>query len=191
VGGNERLYRDLLVKFAAKNVDADLQIAAALKSEDRPMAERIAHTVKGVAGNLGIKRVQGAAEKLERAIHESDAGVSMILQDFTSLLRPQIEAIQQALKTTAAPTLETASKGSFDIDAVSREVQRLRRLLLASDGDSEETLRTLQGTLAGRVEKAQLDALACDISEFDFTGALLKLDDIVKENGLNREEVRG
>ena len=191
VGGNERLYRDLLVKFAAKNVDADLQIAAALKSEDRPMAERIAHTVKGVAGNLGIKRVQGAAEKLERAIHESDAGVSMILQDFTSLLRPQIEAIQQALKTTAAPTLETASKGSFDIDAVSREVQRLRRLLLASDGDSEETLRTLQGTLAGRVEKAQLDALACDISEFDFTGALLKLDDIVKEHGLNREEVRG
>jgi len=63
----------------------------------------------------------------------------------------------------------------------------LRSLLLASDGNSEETLRTL----AGHVEKAQLDALACDIGEFDFTGALLKLDDIVKEHGLDREEVRG
>src|SRR5271157_1209670 len=41
------------------------------------------------------------------------------------------------------------------------------------------------------LEKAQLDALACDIGEFDFTGALLKLDDIVKEHGLDREEVIG
>jgi hypothetical protein len=36
-----------------------------------------------------------------------------------------------------------------------------------------------------------LDALGADISDFDFTGALLKLDDIVRENGLNREEVKG
>ncbi len=191
VGGNERLYRELLVKFATKNSDADVQISAALESGDRQMAERIAHTVKGVAGNLGIKRVQSAAEKLEKAIHDSDAGASTILRDFTSLLRPQLEAIRQALETSAAPTLKGASKGSFDSAAVSREVQRLRSLLLASDGNSEETLRNLESALAGHVEQARLDALACDIGEFDFTGALLKLDDMVKEHGLDREEVRG
>jgi two-component system sensor histidine kinase/response regulator len=114
VGGNKRLYRDLLMKFAAKNGDADVQISAALESGDRQMAERIAHTVKGVAGNLGIKRVQSAAEKLEKAIHDSDAGASTILRDFTSLLRPQIESIKHALATSAAPALESASKGSFD-----------------------------------------------------------------------------
>lgn len=179
------------MKFATKNSDADVQISAALESGDRQMAERIAHTVKGVAGNLGIKRVQSAAEKLEKAIHDSDAGASTILRDFTSLLRPQLEAIRQALETSAAPTLKGASKGSFDSAAVSREVQRLRSLLLASDGNSEETLRNLESALAGHVEQARLDALACDIGEFDFTGALLKLDDMVKEHGLDREEVRG
>src|SRR5271168_4481057 len=191
VGGNERLFRDLLVKFAAKNADAEVQISAALESGDRQMAERIAHTVKGVAGNLGIRRVQFAAEKLEKAIHDGDVEVSAILRDFTSLLHPQIGAIQQALATSSAPTLESASKGSFDSATVSRELQLLRSLLLASDGASEATHRTLQGALAGHVEKAQLDALACDIDEFDFTGALLKLDDIVKEHGLNLEEVIG
>jgi two-component system, sensor histidine kinase and response regulator len=94
VGGNERLYRQLLVKFAAKNGDAGLQISAALRSGDLKMAERIAHTVKGVAGNLGIKRVQFAAEKLEKAIRDGDGAVSAILQDFTSLLRPQMVAIE-------------------------------------------------------------------------------------------------
>ncbi len=49
-----------------------------------------AHTVKGVAGNLGIKGVQLAAEKLEKAIRENDAAVSSILKEFTSLLHPQI-----------------------------------------------------------------------------------------------------
>jgi HPt (histidine-containing phosphotransfer) domain-containing protein len=155
------------------------------------VAERIAHTVKGVAGNLGITQVQSASGKLEKAIHDSDAGVSSILQDFTSLLHPQIEAIQQALGQSPKPALEAGPKESFDPAAVSREVRRLRGLLLASDGASEETLRTLESVLAGHVEKAQLDALACDIGEFDFTGALLKLDDIIKEQGLDREEVVG
>ena len=191
VGGNERLYTDLLVKFAAKNGHADIQISAALESGDRQMAERIAHTVKGVAGNLAVKRVQLAAERLEQAIHDGDTGVSAKLQDFASVLRPQIKAIQQALETSRAPTPESTSKGTYDVAAVSCEVQRLRSLLLASDGNSEETLWTLQSVLAGYVEKARLDELACAIGEFDFTGALLKLDDIVKEHGLDHEEVRG
>jgi signal transduction histidine kinase/DNA-binding response OmpR family regulator len=191
LGGNVRLYRELLLKFAAKNGDAGLQISAALQGEDRKVAELIAHTVKGVAGNLGIKRVQFAAEKLEKAIRDGDVAVSTILQDFTSLLRPQIEAIERALAGSAMPAPESDSKKSFDRDAASREAQRLRRQLEASDGDSDETLRALQSVLSDRVEKAQLDALCADISEFNFTGALLKLDDIVKEHGLNREEING
>ena len=97
VGGNSRLYRDLLMKFAAKYSDAGLQITDALHIGDRNTAERIAHTVKGVAGNIGIKPVQFAAEKLEKAIRESDSAAPTILQDFTSVLRTQIDAIEQAL----------------------------------------------------------------------------------------------
>ena len=34
VGGNQRLYRELLVKFAAKYADADSQIASALQDRE-------------------------------------------------------------------------------------------------------------------------------------------------------------
>ncbi len=190
VGGNSRLYRDLLMKFAAKNSDAGLQISDALHIGDRSTAERIAHTVKGVAGNIGIKPVQFAAEKLEKAIRESDSGVPTMLQDFTSVLRTQIDAIEQALPMETL-VLEIEPRKSFDSIAASHEITRLRSQLKASDGDSEETFRTLRSVLAGQVEKARLDALGADISDFDFAGALLKLDDIVKEHSLNREEVKG
>jgi len=191
VGGNAELYRGLLVKFAAKNRDADVQVSAALEGGDRERAQRIAHTMKGVAGSLGIKRVQFAAEKLEEAIRGRDTAVSAILQDLTSLLSPQLEAIEGALGTPATPALEIAAKGKFDPAAASAEMGRLRSQLEASDGNSEETFRTLQSLLAGQVEKAQLDALGADISDFDFDGALLKLGSIVIEHGLNREEVKG
>jgi hypothetical protein len=105
-------------------------------------------------------------------------------------LHHQIDAIEQARNTTAPAVPETNSKISFDPAAVSREVMRLRTLLEASDGDSEEGFRTLQVVLAGQVEKARLDALGADIGDFDFTGALLKLDGIAKEHDLNLEDVK-
>ena len=189
VGGNTRLYRDLLMKFAAKHSDAGLQITDALHIGDRNTAERIAHTVKGVAGNIGIKPVQFAAEKLEKAIRESDSAVSTLLHDFTSVLRTQIDAIEQALPLETL-VLEIESRKSFDPIAASHEIRRLRSQLEASDGNSEETFRTLQSVLTGQVEKARLDALGADISDFDFAGALLKLNEIVREHSLDPEEVK-
>ncbi|HEY6375993.1 MAG TPA: response regulator [Edaphobacter sp.] len=190
VGGNSRLYRDLLMKFAAKNSDAGLQISDALHIGDRNTAERIAHTVKGVAGNIGIKPVQFAAEKLEKAIRESDSAAPTMLQDFSSALRTQIDAIEQALPLETL-VLEIEPRKSFDPIAASQEIAQLRSQLKASDGASEETFRTLQSTLTGQVEKARLDALGADISDFDFSGALSKLNDLAKEHNLNREEVKG
>jgi CheY-like chemotaxis protein len=190
VGGNSRLYRELLMKFAAKHSDAGLQISDALHISDRNAAERIAHTVKGVAGNIGIKPVQLASEKLEKAIRESDPAVDTMLQDFTSVLRTQIDAIEQALPLETL-VLEIEPKKSFDPIAASHEITRLRTQLKASDGDSEETFRTLRGILTGQVEKVRLDALGADIADFDFANALSKLDDIVKQHSLNFEEVKG
>ena len=190
VGGNSRLYRDLLMKFAAKHSDASLQISDALHGGDRSTAERIAHTVKGVAGNIGIKPVQFAAERLEKAIRESNSEAPQILQEFASVLRTQLDAIEQALPLDTL-TLEIESKNSFDPVTASHEITRLRAQLEASDGDSEETYRALRRVLAGQVEKAQLDALGAAISDFDFAGARSKLDDIVREHSLITEEVKG
>jgi signal transduction histidine kinase/CheY-like chemotaxis protein len=190
VGGNIRLYRDLLMKFAAKYCDAGLQISDALHIGDRGAAERIAHTIKGVAGNMGIKPLQFVAEKLEKAIRDSDSSVETILHDFTSVLRTQIDTIEQALPLETL-VLEIEPKKSFDPIAASHGITRLRSQLRASDGDSEETFRTLRSVLASQVEKARLDALGADVSNFDFTEALLKLDEIVREHNLNPEEVKG
>ena len=87
--------------------------------------------------------------------------------------------------------LEIEPKRSFDPIAASHEITRLRGQLKASDGDSDETFRALRDILTGQVAKTRLDALGANISDFDFAGALLKLEDIVKQHSLDQEEVKG
>ena len=77
VAGNKRLYRDLLTQFAAKQSDTAAEISASITNGDLKLAERIAHTVKGVAGNIGITEVQSAAQRLEKAIREGPDSVSL------------------------------------------------------------------------------------------------------------------
>ncbi len=191
IAGNQRLYRQLLVKFAATYADADVQIASALQSGDGSAAQRIAHTVKGVAGNIGVKEVRFAAERLEKAIRESHEAVPSLLQDFASILRPQIHSIERALDDSFIPASENVAKKEFDSVAASINVARLRVLLEASDGDAEETFRTLQRGLSGHIEKVRLDALGAAIDDFDFSGALQKLDDITQGLELNQGKAKG
>ena len=113
VAGNRRLYRDLLGQFADKQGDAAAQVSAALKDGDQKLAERIAHTVKGVAGNIGISEVQSAAQKLENAIREGHDSVPTLLDEFAGLLGTQVHAIEEALHASAPAKPEEARVSAF------------------------------------------------------------------------------
>ena len=87
VGGNKKLYRDLLIKFHRDNQDITEQIQKALDEEDHELAQRLAHTVKGVAGNIGAGEVQKAGEIIELNIKK---GTLEKIDD-------QIQALKEAL----------------------------------------------------------------------------------------------
>lgn len=75
VGGNRRLYRDLLLKFRTNYADAVSHIYDLLDKKALDDARRLAHTIKSVAGNLGAERLSAAAGDLEAAIVQSDAEI--------------------------------------------------------------------------------------------------------------------
>ena len=185
VAGNKRLYRSLLDQFIEKQADAAAVISKALESGDHELAERTAHTVKGVAGNIGITKVQFAAAALERALREKDPAVPAQLPEFDSLLRDQVQAIAEGLRKTEPAPSDVNSNAKFDPEAASTAVARLKALLEASDGGAEEEFQNLQHAIAGRAHKASLSSLAAAIRDFEFDAALTKLDELARENRLN------
>jgi CheY-like chemotaxis protein len=177
VAGNRQLYRDLLGEFAVKQGNAAAEISIALERGDLSLAERIAHTVKGVAGNLGITETQREAEKLVMAIRESEM-VSAALAQFASVMDAQVRAIEKALLDSASPESDKMPTSPFNAEAAAVAIARLRILLEAGDGDADELFLSLQDAVEGAVEKIHLEGLSASISDFDFDAALVKLDEI-------------
>ena len=87
----------MLGQFAAKQGDAAAQISTAIERGDLKLAERIAHTVKGVAGNLGITEVQSVAQRLEKALRDGEGTVAAVLDEFAGAMGAQVQAIEKAL----------------------------------------------------------------------------------------------
>jgi signal transduction histidine kinase/DNA-binding response OmpR family regulator/HPt (histidine-containing phosphotransfer) domain-containing protein len=178
VAGNKRLYRSLLEQFAAKQADADLRIAEALNNRDRESAERFAHTVKGVAGNLAIATVRDAAAKLEKAIRENDAAVTTPLAELKSALAPVVDAIRTALGE-ATPVVMPPD--AFSAEVATAALARLMSLIDANDGDAADAVQEVANALAGRVDASRLNALREAVGDFDFDGARAKLSQIAGE----------
>jgi signal transduction histidine kinase/DNA-binding response OmpR family regulator/HPt (histidine-containing phosphotransfer) domain-containing protein len=188
VAGNRRLYRDLLGQFAARQGDAAAQISNAVESGDLKLAERLAHTVKGVAGNLGITEVQSVAQRLEKALRDGEGTVSAVLVEFSNVMSAQVLAIEKALGDSATVRPEDVQASRFDRKAATAAIARLRALLEASDGDAEESFRSLKDAVAGVVGKRYLDGLSASIDDFDFDAALVKLDEIAERCARNGED---
>jgi two-component system, sensor histidine kinase and response regulator len=186
VASNRKLYLSLLAQFAEKQAGASDEIADALQRGDSALAERVAHTVKGVAGNIGITKIQFAAEAVEKAIRLQDPATPALLAEFSSLLRVQVQALTEALAKNkpVSPPSDTSRK--FDPEAATVAFEHLRRFLKASDGEAEDAFLTLQEAIVGRVAPTRLDALCNAIRDFEFEAALMELEELAKESVFNQ-----
>ncbi|HHK60266.1 MAG TPA: Hpt domain-containing protein, partial [Desulfobacterales bacterium] len=86
LAGNRRLYHRLLAEFAREQRDAPDRIRAALAAE-RERARRLAHTLKGVSGNIGAMAVHLQAKKVEAAVvEENDSALDQALRVLQEVL---------------------------------------------------------------------------------------------------------
>jgi HPt (histidine-containing phosphotransfer) domain-containing protein len=91
-----------LSQFVVRQESTGNRIKEALEAADHDQAQRLAHSLKGVAGNLGINRIFVLAGNLENAIRESHVGTQGLIEDLTSALERQIRIIRAVLLPDSA-----------------------------------------------------------------------------------------
>jgi CheY-like chemotaxis protein len=138
VAGNRKLYLKLLRQFVEQQGQAPAQITEALATGDHATAERLAHTVKGVAGNLGAGVVQAAAGTLEQAIAGSgDTGrINALRQRLAEELGALIGRLRPALGEAPAPV----SGPPTDPEALESLVAQMRTQLSEFDPAATDLL---------------------------------------------------
>ena len=170
---NPAFYASLLKKFVSSQADAAQSINRCLEEGDRPGAERVAHTLRGVAGNLGATTLQASAEALESSLRNAApyAQTTPLLAHMADQLASLIQALQ------AVPGLFTTepTSGSGELSATERQdaaaiAVQLKALLANDDASVTElwesharVLRVLF-TNAAKIEDA--------INAYDFEAAM-------------------
>ena len=149
VAGNRKLYVKLLRQFMTQQGSAVLEISNAMAKDDTALAERLAHTLRGVAGNLGANSLQNAAGQLEKKIraHAAPAEVDSAALQVTELLDPFIASLKAQLELTTAPVSALATATVAD-PAQSREAAaQLTRLLSEFDSGAADFMETNSAAL--------------------------------------------
>lgn len=164
VAGNRQLYLKLLGQFAERKALAGQALLKALRAGDRASAERMAHTVKGVAGNLGFSGLRAMASKLDTAIRAHDESDALV-NDVIEALSQAVDAIHRALGSgQAAPPLLPGVDGT-------RHAATLMHLLEANDGAAPDYMQQHAPALRGALGEDSFEQLLNEVNNFDFEAA--------------------
>ncbi|HEX8986685.1 MAG TPA: PAS domain S-box protein [Rhodocyclaceae bacterium] len=135
LNGDEMMYGRLLARFAENQRDAVAAIRSAMAAGDAATAKRLAHTLKGLAGNVGAMRLANSAADAEAAVAAGSDGGSA-LDALAAALGEVLAIIGDEPGTVLVRDDRASSAEEFQI-----AVAQLVRLL---DGDDAEAVHFLE-----------------------------------------------
>jgi two-component system, sensor histidine kinase and response regulator len=185
VAGNTKLYYNLLRQFIEGQLDAPEKIAHSLKANDRKVAERLAHTVKGVAGNIGATAVQAVAADLEKAVKSN--GGQLRLDSLRAKLGFELTRLRDAV-TPLLPAPEsmdeTAPKSQAAPHEIRAAVDKLSALLSDSDAAAGDALEADGPVLRSLLDAQGFARLRKLVNDYAFDDALEALRAAAKAKGV-------
>jgi len=172
VSGRLAAYQRVLRMFANGHANDVDTLRDHLRRMEFQEAQRMAHTLKGSAGNIGATGIASLAAELEQSIKQrildkADVQLGQLATD----LAPLIGGIQ----TQLAATDTTLAAASADQKAAQRIAQELGALLDTGDMAARRCFEQHRSTLAAALGTATVDALEQHIDRFAYDQALALL----------------
>ena len=180
VGGNATLMRKLLDRFVETQFDAMQRIVAAIENNQLETAIREAHTLKGLAGNIGAGGLADSAARVEHLLSlGSHDGLPQALAACTLALDELVPKIVLAMQSRS----NVPEPGNIVVAAVDRAqleagLRELSQLLQQDDAQAVKHLGGIGPVLvaAGQAEHAR--QLKRMLGQYDFEGALAQLGEV-------------
>jgi two-component system sensor histidine kinase/response regulator len=136
--GRPALYADMLRRFAQGQANLANDLADALQGGDLLRAERMAHTLRSVAANIGAEALSGQAQALEQALRTQapDEQLQVLRASLLCALDPLLAGLEAWRQQTPA-----AAPQSMPGLSAQDALRQLRRLLIDDDPAAAEYLQ--------------------------------------------------
>lgn len=172
VQGDKALFIRLLDKFVNGQEDFPEQFKNAVAT-DMTVAERLAHTLKGVSGNIGAEALQNHALNIETACRNRNPSTD--IEKLLSALRPDLESVTSNIRTFLDQTKaenNNNAEASESQPPANELIQKLLDLLKEYDTDASEIFYEIESRSDLFHLKAELNDLGKHIGSYDFEAAI-------------------
>ena len=187
MGGQQELYERLLPMFLENLVAIPAQLRELLAQGDTQSASRQLHTLKGLAGQMGVTALALEAVKGEKQLAGTpspEQAAAAVEQACSAIMQasPGLIALQQAFVAEQACEAEAKLPTvAIDRPALRIALHALVQLLENSDMQALAAIGQLQGQFAPALNEP-LSALARVINALDFSQALTLCTGLLEEH---------
>ena len=177
VAGNLPLYVQLLERFSHSQSQIFVQIEQAVGDGNQELAQRLLHTLRGVAGNIGAANLADAAQEVEN--HAKRLGMLDFQDAKIAQTWPQLQAQLALVLQEIGEVLANATQEKSTSDAAENKPslppqaqQKLRLLLEACDVDALDYFAALDAEFALPLAASDVQRMQLALQEYDFEAAL-------------------
>ena len=183
-GGSQQIYRKLLAKVSDSEADVITRIQSHLDDGDMQSAVRAAHTLKGVAGNVGAGELSALAGRMEHALQNISSWrdcdqpqrdeIQQLTREVSEELLRTLQIIEAALAATAAVS-KADSAGNEPAGLTAEQLEQRLSLLAEAidnfDSSSAEQVEELLELVNDNRVAQTLNTLRAALEAYDFDQA--------------------
>jgi two-component system sensor histidine kinase/response regulator len=194
LNGKRKLLRKLIVDFGRKFATSASELRDQVTLERWDEARRLAHTLKGVAGALELRKVAETSRQLEDAlVGRAVADLAPLLDRLEEVMSPAIAAAQGLDEPPhidlRAPALLQAV--TLDYSAVAADLAEFRQLLQKRSLRARKVFEVIEKRLGGSQEGLRLRSIQQALTNLDFSRALADLDGVISNPEQHGRETAG
>ncbi|MDR2577561.1 MAG: Hpt domain-containing protein, partial [Chitinispirillales bacterium] len=174
----DELLKKLQINFAKSNQTVFTDIVEAVDVGDIKLAHRLAHTLKGNAGQIGKTGLRNIAAEVETLLA---GGTSLVTDDKMALLKTELtlvlEELQPLLDERAAVRNAANPLNAEEVSALFEKIESMLENINPEVMNLLDDVRAIPGT----------EKLACLIEDYNFESAAQTLADL--KGNLFRESI--
>jgi two-component system sensor histidine kinase/response regulator len=179
VGGNKKLYAELLEKLYKNNVNVVSEIKTAVQNHEKELSVRLAHTVKGVAGNLGVVELNKAAAELEAELKkDAPVAIERTIAKFDSQLQKVLHEIGDWISAKKSDVIAD-DNAELDTSILKQMLDELKRLLEDNDPEAKNKIDEINHIPGVGSIRNSLREITERIHNYEFDEAIEKFNQLI------------
>ncbi|MBF0437690.1 MAG: response regulator [Magnetococcales bacterium] len=190
VKGNKELLAKLIVHFGDSASGVISQIRDKIQLGERESAAKMAHTIKGIAGNISAVALYESVLELESALKRGednrllDGHLEHFEIELARVMR-SVALLRELLLVKPRPVETDEEVSALDLEKVTPVLLDLRSLLESHNLQARKAIGPLRDLLRGNPLLSHLDQLEGHMNKLDFSSATKVLNEILQMQGIN------